>query len=47
MPDDCLECTSMLCENSKHALDIQQLHDDIMSACIAASVDIPSTGKSS
>ena len=22
MPDDCLECTSMLCENSKHALDI-------------------------
>ena len=47
MPDDCLECTSMLCDNSKHALDIQQLHDDIISACIDASEDIPSTGKSS
>ena len=43
MPDDCLECTSMLCDNSKHALDIQQLHDDIISACIDASEDIPST----
>ena len=47
MPDDCLECTSMLCENSKHALDIQQLHDDIISACIDASEDTPSNGKSS
>ena len=47
MPDDCLECTSMLCDSSKHALDIQQLHDDIISACINASEDIPSTGKSS
>ena len=47
MPDDCLECTSMLCDSSKHALDIQQLHDDIISACIDASEDIPSTGKSS
>ena len=49
MPGDCIECTSMLCENSKHALDIQQLHDDIpvISACIEASEDIPSTGKSS
>ena len=45
MPDDCLECTSMLCDNSKHALDIQQLHDDIISACIDASEDIPSTRK--
>ena len=47
MPDDCLECTSMLCDNSKHALDIQQLHDDIhvISACIEASEDIPSTRK--
>ena len=30
MHDHCLECTSMLFENSKHALDIQQLHDDIL-----------------
>ena len=47
MPGDCIECTSMLCDNSKHALDIHQLHDDIISACIDASEDIPSTGKSS
>ena len=47
MPDDCLECTSMLCENNKHALDIQLLHDDIKSACIDASEDIPSIRKSS
>ena len=46
MPDDCLECTSMLCEISKHATDIQQLHDDIISACIDASEGIPSTRKS-
>ena len=45
MPDDCLECTSMLCDNSKHALDIQQLHDVIISACIDAYEDIPSTRK--
>ena len=45
MPDDCLECTSMLCDNSNHALNIQQLHDDIISACIDASEDIPSTRK--
>ena len=45
MPDDCLECTSMLCDNSKQGLDIQQLHDDIISACIDASEDIPSTRK--
>ena len=35
----------MLCDNSKHALDIQQLHDDIRSDCIDASEDIPSTRK--
>ena len=45
MPGDCIECTSMLCDNSKHALATQQLHDDIISACIDASEDIPSTGK--
>ena len=45
MPGDCLECTSMLCKNSKHALDIQQLHDNIIAACIDASEDIPSTKK--
>ena len=45
MPDDCLECTSMLCDNSKNALNIQQLHDDIISACIDASEDIPSSRK--
>ena len=47
MPDDCLECTSMLCDSSKHALDVQQLHDNIISTCIDVSEDIPSTGKSS
>ena len=45
MPDDCLECTSMFCEFSKHASEIQQLHDDIISACIDASEGIPSTRK--
>ena len=35
----------MLCKNSKHASDIQQLHDDIVSVCIDASKDIPSTSK--
>ena len=45
MHDDCLECTSMLCDNSKNALDIQQLRDDIISACIDAYEDIPSTRK--
>ena len=43
MPDDCLECTSMLCKNSKQSSDIQQLHDDIISASIDASEDIAST----
>ena len=46
MPDDCLECTSMLCEISKQASDIQQIYDDIISACIDASEGIPSTRKS-
>ena len=43
MPNDCLNCENVLCNNNDHANLIQQMHDDIISACIDASDNIPST----
>ena len=43
MPNDCLNCEKVLCNNNDHANLIQQMHDDIISACIDASDNIPST----
>ena len=43
MPNDCLNCENVLCNNNDHANLIQQMHDDIISACIDASENIPST----
>ena len=44
MPNDCLKCENVLCNNNDHANLIQQMHDDrIISACIDASDNIPST----
>ena len=45
MPNDCLNCENVLCNNNDHANLIQQMHDDILviSACIDASDNIPST----
>ena len=43
MPNDCLNCENVLCNNNDHANLIQQMHDDLISACIDASDNIPST----
>ena len=37
MPNDCLNCENVLCNNNDQANLIQQMHDDIISACIDAS----------
>ena len=41
--NDCLNCDSLLCTNYDHAIFIQQMHDDIIAACIDASDNIPTT----
>ena len=42
-PNDCFNCENVLCNNNDHAILIRQIHDDIISACIDASDNIPST----
>ena len=44
MPNDCLNCENVLCNNNDHANLIQQMHDDLISIniCIDASDNIPS-----
>ena len=42
---DCINCTNVFCNNNEHAASIQQMHDDIISACIDASDNIPITKK--
>lgn len=43
----CLQCNDLLCTNTDHVNCIQALHDEIISAIIKASEDIPETGKQS
>ena len=45
IPYDCINCTNVFCNNNEHAASIQQMHDDIISACIDASDNIPITKK--
>ena len=40
---DCLQCTDLVCTNNEHVESVQILHDNILSAMIDASVNIPST----
>ena len=40
MSNDCLTCENVFCNNNDHANLIQQMHDDIISACIDASDNI-------
>ena len=47
IPYDCINCTNVFCNNNEHAASIQQMHDDIISACIDASDNIPITKKKS
>ena len=42
---ECLNCTNVLCNGNDHVTSIQKLHDDIISACIDASENIPTTRK--
>ena len=43
LPFDCLQCTDLACTNNDHGECVQILHDNIISAMIDASVNIPST----
>ena len=44
IPYDCINCTNVFCNNNEHAALIQHImHDDIISACIDASDNIPIT----
>ena len=43
LPFDCLQCTDLVCTNNEHVESVQILHDNIISAMIDASVNIPST----
>ena len=45
IPYECLNCTNVLCSDNDHVTSIQKLHDDIISACIDASENIPTTRK--
>ena len=45
IPCDCVNCTNVFCNNNDHAASIQQMHGDIISACIDASDNIPITKK--
>ena len=40
-----MNCTNVLCSDNDHVTSIQKLHDDIISACIDASENIPTTRK--
>ena len=43
LPFDCLQCTDLVCTNNEHVESVQILHDNIISAMIDTSVNIPST----
>ena len=40
---DCLQCTDLVCTNNDHVECVQILHDNIISAMIDASENIPTT----
>ena len=46
-PLDCIQCNNMLCNNIDHIQSVHTLHDELIAACINASVDIPDTSKKS
>ena len=43
LPFDCLQCTDLVCTNNEHVESVQILYDNIISAMIDASVNIPFT----
>ena len=45
IPYECLNCTNVLCSDNDHVTSIKKLHDDIISASIDASENIPTTRK--
>ena len=47
LPYDCLHCTDVLCTNIKHIESVQLLHDNIISATMEASENIPTTNSKS
>ena len=47
LPYDCLHCTDVLCTNIKHIESVQLLRDNIISATMEASENIPTTNSKS
>ena len=45
LPFDCLQCTDLACTNNDHVECVQILHDNIISAMIDASENIPTTNQ--
>lgn len=41
LPIECIQCSDLMCSNCEHVQCIQHLHDNIISACLNASVIIP------
>ena len=45
LPFDCLQCTDLVCTNNDHVESVHILHDNIISAMVDASENVPTTNQ--